>query len=332
MATTTETKSNLVAEHTLLAKARKARFDDLPSFSGHPSEDVERFLKSIKNITKATDESSNHELLEIVRGKLSQSAGLWFDNHESSFHRWSDFENAFRDRYFSTTIVYTKFDKLKQRKQSNDETIVSYFDDVINLCREIDANMSERIIIQYLISGLHPRLKREVSRHESSMKKPADFLARAKLEQDLHDTFDKSCDDPPTSTAPYFMYGNSGIPSITAAIQSPIQMYNGSPHVARSPNYSTNQSSASRQNSSFWSEPRPSATFNRSNPRTSQYRTFRNTQAKESTTAAPSFDNCKVCNRKNHRTIDCFHKRTTGCFNCGEQHSVRDCTKPPHFQ
>ena len=41
----------------------------LPSFSGHPSEDVEHFLKSIKNITKVSDESDNHEILEIVRGK-----------------------------------------------------------------------------------------------------------------------------------------------------------------------------------------------------------------------------------------------------------------------
>ena len=68
-------------------------------------------------------------------------------------------------------MIHTKFDKLKQRKQSIDESIVSYYDDVVNLCREIDPNMSERVTIQYLISGLHPRLKREISRHEPSMKK-----------------------------------------------------------------------------------------------------------------------------------------------------------------
>ncbi|CAF4930507.1 unnamed protein product, partial [Rotaria magnacalcarata] len=48
--------TNIMADPILLAKARKARFDDLPNFSGHPSEDVERFLKCIKNITKANDE------------------------------------------------------------------------------------------------------------------------------------------------------------------------------------------------------------------------------------------------------------------------------------
>jgi hypothetical protein len=46
-----------MADQILLAKVRKPRFDDLPKFSGHPSEDVERFLKCIKNLTKANDTS-----------------------------------------------------------------------------------------------------------------------------------------------------------------------------------------------------------------------------------------------------------------------------------
>ncbi|CAF1483074.1 unnamed protein product, partial [Rotaria sp. Silwood1] len=106
-----------MADQTLLAKARKARFDDLPNFSEHPQKDVERFLKSIKNITKTNDESDNHEILDIVRGKLTQSAGIWFDNNENKFNKWADFETAFRNRYFSTTMMHKKFDTLKQRKQ-----------------------------------------------------------------------------------------------------------------------------------------------------------------------------------------------------------------------
>ncbi|CAF4753542.1 unnamed protein product, partial [Rotaria sp. Silwood2] len=141
--------TNIMTDQTLLAKARKARFDDLPNFSGHPSEDVELFLKRIKNITKANDESQNQEILEIVRGKLTQSAGIWFDNNEHNFKKWSDFEISFRNRYFSTMMVHKKFDTLKQRKQLHDEPVTSYFDDVVNLCNEIDPTMSEQIIIQH---------------------------------------------------------------------------------------------------------------------------------------------------------------------------------------
>ena len=99
---------------SILARARKARFDDLISFSGQPSEDVERFLKSIKNIIKATDESEKYELLEIVRGKLTQAAGIWFDDNETKFKTWSDFETAFRNRYVSSTATSKKFEQLKQ--------------------------------------------------------------------------------------------------------------------------------------------------------------------------------------------------------------------------
>lgn len=65
-----------MADPSILARARKARFDDLISFSAQPSEDVESFLKSIKNITKATNVSNSHEILEIVSGKLTHAAGI----------------------------------------------------------------------------------------------------------------------------------------------------------------------------------------------------------------------------------------------------------------
>ena len=34
-----------MADQTLLAKPREARFNGLPNFRGHPSEDVENFLR-----------------------------------------------------------------------------------------------------------------------------------------------------------------------------------------------------------------------------------------------------------------------------------------------
>jgi hypothetical protein len=111
---TLNSNTNNMADQTLLAEARKARFEDLISFSGHSSEDVERFLKSIKNIIKANEESDNHEILENFREKLTQSAGIWFDNNAVDFRKWSDFETAFRSRYFSTTIIHKKFEQLKQ--------------------------------------------------------------------------------------------------------------------------------------------------------------------------------------------------------------------------
>lgn len=333
---TTESPLNTASmtDQTLLAKARKARFDDLPNFSGRPSEDVERFLKSIKNITKATDASDNHSLLEIVRGKLTQSAGIWFDNNESSFTKWSDFETAFRNRYFPTTIDHQNFGKLRQRKQQHDETVTAYIDDVVDLCRTIDSEMSDKMIIQYLMSGLNPDFKKELSRHESSMITLTDFLKYAKLEQDLYDTFEQSRSLSLDTQQPSFNFDRSAMSSLTTRVAPlpPRQYYNRKPE-NRFPHSTSTPSFVPKWNSAHTPQHRPSAMTD--NTKTRQYPPKSNFPNKlthnQSATTRP-FSNCKVCGRTNHRTIDCFYKRATGCFNCGQHHNVRACTLPPNFQ
>ncbi|CAF1684536.1 unnamed protein product, partial [Rotaria magnacalcarata] len=149
-------------------------------------------FKIIKNIAKVNEESNNHEVLEIVRGKLIQAAGLWFDNHEHIFKKWSDFETTFRNRYFSTTIIHKKFAKLKQRTHLSDEPVTSYTDDIINLSRDIDPTMSDSIIIQHPMSGINPEFRKELSRHQSCMNSLDECLKYTKIEQDLYDTFEKT--------------------------------------------------------------------------------------------------------------------------------------------
>jgi len=329
---TFDLNTNKMADPTLLSKARKARFDDLPNFSGHPSEDVERFLKSIKNITKATDTSENREILEIVRGKLTKSAGIWFDNNESTFIKWSDFETKFRNRYFSTTMVHNKFDKLKQRKQLHDESVTSYFDDVINLCHEIDSTMSEQMKIQHLMSGINPDFKRELSRRESSIKTVNEFIIQAKIEQDLYDTFEKTGKLSLESQQPQFDFNRSPIPSLTAMIKQPQQNYRNTTQDVRFSKPMSSQSSAFQRNSYPQSGNTTPTSFHKQNRDYSQQSTWKNKSMNNSSTSRNQFMNCKICGRQNHRTIDCFYKHTTGCFKCGQDHMVRDCTMTQNFQ
>jgi len=81
---------------------------------------------------------------------------------------------------------------LKQRKQLHDKPVTSYLDGVVNLCHEIDPNMSEPTIIQHLMSRINPEFKKELSRRESSMNTLKEFLKYVKIEQDLYETFEKS--------------------------------------------------------------------------------------------------------------------------------------------
>jgi hypothetical protein len=312
-----------MADPSILARARKARFDDLISFSGQPSEDVERFLKSIKNITKATNESNNHELLEIVRGKLTQSAGIWFDNNEAKFRTWLDFEVAFRNRYLSTTTTSKKFEQLKQRRQKPDELIITYCDEIVNLCREVDSKMSDLTIIQYLLSGLNTNVRKELSRRESAMNSLDEFLKYAKIEQDLYDTFDKPRKSSLESQSSSHDNNLSMVPPVTTAVEPKQQRHQYPPRTF-------NQSSVHNRNSIPQVKRNTTGQLTRENQ---QRRIPVKNKLNSNTTRTPNQAfNCKVCGRKNHRTIDCFYKRTSGCFNCGQNHFVRDCTMPPNFQ
>ena len=303
---TTDSLSSPVMDSTVLSKARKARFDDLPSFSGHPSKDVERFLKSIKNITKAKDDSVNHELLEVVRGKLTKSAGIWFDNNESKFTTWLDFETAFRTRYFSTTITHTKFEKLKRRQQKQDESITVYFDGIVDLCHEIDPTMSDLMIIQHLMSGIHPGFKKELSRRQSTILTLTDFLEYAKIEQDLFDTFDKS-HKLSIESQPSCENNSSEVPPVTTAVEPKQQQQ------FRYKNYTFNQSPANQRNSNPQVKRHTTDPPNRQRQQRSP---FMNNKSNANTKhTSYQLSKCKVC-----------------CFNCGRNHAVRDCTMPPNFQ
>ena len=320
-----------MADPSLLARARKARFDDLISFSGQPSEDVERFLKSIKNITKATNESNNHELLEIVRGKLTQSAGVWFDNNEAKFRTWSDFEMAFRNRYLSTTTTSKKFEQLKQRQQKPDESIINYCDEIINLCREVDSNMSDLTIIQYLLSGLNANVRKELSRRESAMHSLDEFLKYAKIEQDLNDTFDK-LGEISIDQQPQFDFSRHLHTTTTATINTRKHDFQNDKRNYQAKQPFNKQSSDLERN---LNTERVGPTQPSSDPmrRTLLRQTWQTKKpfTPQANTWQQNLD-CKICGRKNHRTSNCFYRKKSGCFKCGEDHMIRDCKMMTNFQ
>ncbi|CAF2776166.1 unnamed protein product [Rotaria sp. Silwood2] len=228
-------------------------------------------------------------------------------------------------------MIHKKFDLLKQRKQLHDEPVTSYFDDVVNLCNEIDPTMSEQIIIQHLISGINPNFKKELSRRESSINTLNEFLKYAKIEQDLYNTFEKSNQLSIEHKSPNTTINHQQVPSFTAMINRPKQYYN----YKKRNDYSyplSSQSSVFQQNSIRQPESWPTSIYKTPIPLNSPQQTYNKKHINNQYTSRQQFNNCKICGRTNHRTIDCFYKHTTGCYNCGQNHNVRDCTLPPNFQ
>lgn len=190
--------------------------------------------------------------------------------------------------------------------------------------------MSEKVIIQHLMSGINPDFRKELSRRESSINTLNEFLKYAKVEQDLHDTFRNLSVDP---QQPCSNYNRPTISSLTATINQPKQYLNKMKH------NNFNSSTTRPQSSIFgwnWIPTSGSgASMVPDRKRIQNYSsqsTLKRKPISNRPTSQHQLNNCKVCGRKNHRTIDCYHKRTTGCFNCGQNHNIRDCTLPPNFQ
>ncbi|CAF1509212.1 unnamed protein product, partial [Didymodactylos carnosus] len=172
--------------NSLLNMARKNRYNELDNFSGLASDDAEKFLKSIKNIFKTDESLNDRQKLEIIRDLF-------------------EFEIAFVSRYSSSLNKLTKFDKLLQRKQQDNESVTNYYDEIVPLCREVDVKMSESTIIQHLLTGVKSEFRKELFR-QSPFESLINFLQAAKKEEDLQKTLEKSLNTDFKTEQPYFTF------------------------------------------------------------------------------------------------------------------------------
>ncbi|CAF4792818.1 unnamed protein product, partial [Rotaria sp. Silwood2] len=182
------------------------------------------------------------------------------------------------------------------------------------LCSEIDPSMPDSIIIKHLMSGINPDFRKEISRHESCMNVLNEFLKYAKIEQDLYDTFEKSRQLSIEPKQSYITYSQSTIPSLTATMKQSQQNY----HYIKNNELLhplPQQSSSINRNSGDRYTPRSTFTHNKTIQISPQEHTFNNKNyINNKLQLQQSCNYCKICGRHNHRTIDCFYKRTTGSW------------------
>jgi hypothetical protein len=182
------------------------------------------------------------------------------------------------------------------------------------------------------MSGLNPNFKKELSRRESSMNTLSEFLKYAKIEQDLYDTFEKSRDLSLGSPQHYCNSEHSANSSFTTQINQQKPRYHNRKPDNRLSHSTQSQRSVPPRNSIPETQHRTPMTDRKYVHNHPTQSTIKNEQVQNQPLPHSQFPNCKVCGRKNHRTIDCFYKHTSGCFNCGKNHYVRNCTSPPNFQ
>ncbi|CAF3409407.1 unnamed protein product, partial [Rotaria sp. Silwood2] len=115
----------------------------LPKFTGHSTQKVTHFIDGVERIVPPT-ESNDSILHSIATIKLGGSAYNWYDNNKESLRSWTNLKQRLLQR-FKLSLSAAKI-QLKDRKQQPGEALNAYYDDVIDLCKQVDHNMSLHIV------------------------------------------------------------------------------------------------------------------------------------------------------------------------------------------
>jgi hypothetical protein len=276
------------------ATLQQAALKELPKFTGEPDQKVTQFIDAVDHIGifAEWDDAKLHTLAIIKFGGVALN---WYNNNKDVLRTWSILKTHLVER-FQPSRSYMKT-QLKTRHQQPGESLSTFHDDIVELCKQVDKDMPPYMIVDYLQDGVRDDLKIHIKRRMASITEvvtPATFLKIARTEEELQNETSFT----PTSSShsqPYFA-------PVAVATRSPITTNNRS----SAPDDSLNK--------------RDRTTSSRHNPS----RSSNSGQSKSDRPYRP----CLICNRSNHRTIDCYHKQATGCFKCGDRtHAVRDCSQ-----
>ncbi|CAF3431006.1 unnamed protein product [Rotaria socialis] len=134
---------------------------ELPKFTGDRQRKVTQYIDAVEHIGIFTElnESLLHSTATI---KLGGAAFNWYDNNKETLRSWRELKQNLLE-LFKPSLSTAKT-QLKELKQQSGETLIAYYDDIIDLCRQVDNNMPLYMIVDYLQDVLRQELKIHVKR------------------------------------------------------------------------------------------------------------------------------------------------------------------------
>ncbi|CAF4327841.1 unnamed protein product, partial [Rotaria magnacalcarata] len=121
--------------------------------------------------------------------KLGGAAFNCYDNNKETSRSWRELKQHLLDRFKKSRS--TPKTQLKERKQQPGETLIAYYDDIRDLCKQVNNNILLNIIVDYLQDGLRHELKIHIKRQRKALNNeptPAIFSKIACDEEELHIT------------------------------------------------------------------------------------------------------------------------------------------------
>ena len=168
-----------------LSDLHKAIVGDLiknpKTFKGN-KDDVNKWIEEIEHLLDIAHIPDTIRL-DLISYSLRDDALEWFKNHRSIFTSWKIFVVELKRAFTSSFHGELAFKKLESYTQGENQSICSFFNEVLKLCKEADATMSETTKLKTLLNKTKPSIQFEVRK-----KKPtstSEFLEYAKGAEEL---------------------------------------------------------------------------------------------------------------------------------------------------
>jgi hypothetical protein len=176
--------SNSVTDPTLndLRKAIVSDFIKNPKTFKGGRDDVKKWIEDIEHLFDIAD-ISEPTRLNLISYSLRGDALEWFKNNKTSFRSWDVFVTEVKRAFTSSFYEELAFKKLEAYSQGENQSISSFYHDVLKLCKEADSKMTEATKLKHLLS----KTKRSVQ-FEVRKKKPislTEYLEFAKEAEEL---------------------------------------------------------------------------------------------------------------------------------------------------
>ena len=325
---TTEVKHTIInsTQDSAMMICYRECLTNLEKFNGSDETKAVQFINNIERIGRMI--KANDEILHcLCTAKLEGEAKRCYENN-SSLNEWKTLKSSFLERFTSSDSTSRTFEQLKERKQRPDESITSYYDDIIKLCHDYDLGMSQKLMISWLENGINESLKISIKRQMKALvettRTTQTFLKIAKDEQELQENATTKAETT-SSFIPYFTN------TVSTTLSQPENQFNN--HLSKPGHRSMNTQQQQSSSRNYDRTADREIHFSRQRPFS-----FRHDNHKaqvehpksfyRSDTSNRKFDPCAICQKKNHRTIDCYQKKDSGCYKCGQSdHRVRDCLK-----
>jgi hypothetical protein len=129
-------------------------------FTGADEQDPVTWIQSIDELFDATkvDEVDRRRLLPMYFG---DDVKKWYRSEEHS-SEYKEFKKEFVKAFTSSIHKLKISTKLMNRRQGNDESVQSYYYDILALCARLNPDMREEEKILYLLRGLRPSIQQHV--------------------------------------------------------------------------------------------------------------------------------------------------------------------------